>query len=539
MITYDRYLAILAQSDAAVQQAARQAFAKLLEKIRQGQAPRSAIDAILREFNAEALTGFREAFSAVLESSLGEKEIKAWPVGGVKLSDRLYDHAQKVSATTRQMIEQHLKGLHSARELRKALYEGYNFQDDPLKIIKPLPKYLQVEFDQFKAAQLKTPALRAAYLEAIRKAEAGAGMEAIEKQLRIAFYERNRYFANRIARTELHRNYTDQQARDLMAEDRIQYVQFRMSLKHPRTDICNLHAELDAWGLGPGIYPKAAAPKPPIHPFCGCRVVPRLSVRPQQPPKFNPKAERDFLKSLPAKEARDVAGSWEKRRRILEDQETLETIYNEGKDELYRWKRVGDIITTQQPLPVQQAMAIDERDLRRKLNDLYVQCAEKKPEFDALVTRLAQQSKPLLVPLKSDERALEKVITSLGGNLDGLTDVLRATLVFETTADVVTAHNALLNQVSVLRERNLYREGVSLSDGYRDAKIDIDLDGIPVELQLNTRKMLEAKEKAHQLYEEKRQLLAGKRSAGSLSADQKRQLRELDRQMRKIYQEAE
>jgi hypothetical protein len=91
----------------------------------------------------------------------------------VKLSDRLYDHAQKVSATTRQIIEQHLKGLHSARELRKALYEGYNFQDDPLKIIKPLPKYLQVEFDQFKAAQLKTPALRAAYLDAIRKAEAG------------------------------------------------------------------------------------------------------------------------------------------------------------------------------------------------------------------------------------------------------------------------------------------------------------------------------------------------------------------------------
>lgn len=186
-------------------------------------------------------------------------------------------------------------------------------------------------------------------------------------------------------------------------------------------------------------------------------------------------------------------------------------------------------------------MAIDERDLRRKLDNLYAQCAKKKPEFDALVTRLAQQtgSKPLLVPLKSDERALEKVITSLGGNLDGLTDVLRATLVFETTADVVTAHNALLNQVSVLRERNLYREGVSLSDGYRDAKIDIDLDGIPVELQLNTRKMLEAKEKAHQLYEEKRQLLAGKRSAGSLSTDQKRQLRELDRQMRKIYQEAE
>ena len=214
---------------------------------------------------------------------------------------------------------------------------------------------------------------------------------------------------------------------------------------------------------------------------------------------------------------------------------------NKGQDALYQWKRVSDILTIQQSLPTQQAMAIDDRELRRKLDCLYAQCTESKPEFDTLITRLAQQtgSEPLLVPLKSKERALEKIITSLGGNLDGLTDVLRATLVFETIAAVVTAHDALLKQVSVLRERNLYREGVSLSDGYRDTKIDIDLDGIPVELQLNTRKMLEAKAKAHQLYEEKRQLLAGRRSGGSLTPDQKHQLRELDRQMRKIYQEAE
>lgn len=654
MITYDRYLAILAQSDAAAQQAAAQAFAQLLEKIRQGHAPRSAIDAILREFNADTLTGFAEAFSAILESSLGEKELKNWPVGGVKLSDRLYQNAQQVSATTRQIIEEHMKGLHSARELRKALYEGYDFQKDPLDIIKPLPKYLQVEFDKFKAAQLKTPALRAAYLEAIRRAEAGAGREAIEKKLRIAFYERNRYFANRIARTELHRAYTDQQARELMDQDRIQYVQIRLSSKHLKTDICcragtlittatglkpiesvaigdnvlthrgrwrqvmqlyrraldetdtlvqlaiqtesgrfhqvtltpnhpvltdqgwipagdlkigsqvfsaentdfhppggdafykaplgfpgswitqglkitfselcggllagfqprtlrmlrlcfsapkllrivdddicqhyprplssldfltlpstsideganqqndktcrdgachslgsiarvvadkilsskslwgnwvkkqhhkldmfligkrqsktgrlanwfqtrlgtyrrlyeswgypvssyihygmisgktivqskgetvfnlgvaddqsyvagglvvhncDLHAKLDAYGLGPGVYPKADAPKPPFHPHCYCLLSPRIDlINPN--PRFNPKAERTFLQSLPAKEARDVAGSWEKRRRILEDKETLESIYNAGKDPLYQWKKIGDI----------------------------------------------------------------------------------------------------------------------------------------------------------------------------------------------------
>ena len=63
-------------------------------------------------------------------------------------------------------------------------------------------------------------------------------------------------------------------------------------------------------------------------------------------PKFNPKVEQAFLESLPKNEAREVAGSWEKRRRILVDEETLETIYNEGKDPLYRWKRVGDLAQT-------------------------------------------------------------------------------------------------------------------------------------------------------------------------------------------------
>jgi hypothetical protein len=186
-------------------------------------------------------------------------------------------------------------------------------------------------------------------------------------------------------------------------------------------------------------------------------------------------------------------------------------------------------------------MMIDVRELRIQLDDLYRQCVEKKPAFDALVTRLAEQtgSKTLLVPLKEADRALQKAVSLLGGKLDGLTDVLRATLIFEKTEDVVAAHNWLLKQLPVLRERNLYQDEVSVSDGYRDAKIDFYFDGIPVELQLNTQNMLAAKEKAHGLYEEKRQLLAGKRTNKQLSTDQKRRMRDLDRQMRMIYREAE
>lgn len=149
--------------------------------------------------------------------------------------------------------------------------------------------------------------MRAAYLEAIRKAEAGAGMAELEKALRIAFHERNRYFANRIARTELHRAYTDRQARELMAQDRIRYLQIRLSSKHPKTDVCDLHARLDAYGLGPGVYPKADAPKPPFHPHCYCLLAPMIALD-NPNPRFDPNAERRFLAGLPAKEAAQVAG---------------------------------------------------------------------------------------------------------------------------------------------------------------------------------------------------------------------------------------
>lgn len=269
MINYDRYLAILAESDASVRRAAEAAFARLLEKIRAGAKPRAALDAVLKEFNADAIQGFREALNAILESSLGTKEVKAYKVGRVKLSDALYANSQAVAGVSQQIIEKHMAGVHTARELRKALYEGYDFQQDPLNIVKPLPKYLQVEFDKFKAAALKTPALRAAYLEAIRKAEAGAGMDALEKALKVAFHEKCRYMANRIAQTELHRNYTDQVARELMADDQIEYVQWKLSGTHPKTDICDRHARVDAYGVGAGIYPKGEAPKPPAHPFAG------------------------------------------------------------------------------------------------------------------------------------------------------------------------------------------------------------------------------------------------------------------------------
>lgn len=347
-MTPDRYRLLLEQSDAKVRATAEQAFQALLIRIRNGEKPRPAIAAVMAQFNAGMVEGLAETFSALLATIIGVADMRDWPVGKVKLSDVLYTNAQAVSATTRTIIDQHMKGPHAARELAKALYEGYDFKVDPLDVAgqrETLPKYLRLEFDKARAAQLKTPALRAAYLQAIAAQERGQGTDALQRVLQTAFYERNRYYANRIARTELHRAYTDQQSRELMKQDRIEYVQLRLSSKHPKTDICDYHAKVNLYGLGPGVYPKADAPKPPFHPHCFCVVSPKIDLPPKLKPRFNPDAERKFLEALPFNESRQVAGSAEKRDRILAGKATIEEVYNEGKDELYKWKRVGDILS--------------------------------------------------------------------------------------------------------------------------------------------------------------------------------------------------
>jgi hypothetical protein len=95
--------------------------------------------------------------------------------------------------------------------------------------------------------------------------------------------------------------------------------------------------------MGAGVYPKAKAPQPPFHPHCYCLIAPIIALNPKLTPTFNPKAEQVFLASLPPYEARQIAGSREKPERALKGGESLKEIYNEGKDELYLWKTVGDV----------------------------------------------------------------------------------------------------------------------------------------------------------------------------------------------------
>lgn len=291
MMTPAQERALLDATAADLDDELRAAFAEVMRRIREGEAPRDAVQTVMDRFAGAMAETMATALSALLVQSVGSAEVLQMRVGDVALSEKLYAQAREVSQIVQGIVDRHAQGWQDARKLALELYEGYGFRklgDEPLKINRNnplLPRYLREvllpisdlsdelrkHLARLQADNLSTQALRSAYLDVLRAIDAmedGAGAEAVEKALKVAYYEKARYQATRIALTELHRAYAEARARELMDDPEVQWVQWRMSTTHPITDICDYLATVDKWGMGPGVYPVGQAPVPPAHPHC-------------------------------------------------------------------------------------------------------------------------------------------------------------------------------------------------------------------------------------------------------------------------------
>jgi hypothetical protein len=336
------------------------AFKLMVDLIKSGVPPRNAVARVMKSFRGAYAKELASGFSDILRKSVGEKSVLEMAVSGVSLSKHLYRESRATSAIVAGIVNRHAKGFHSARSLTLEIFEGYGFKDkEPLNLSPrnpKLPKYLREElltdpgiqgelarnFARAQALRLKTPALKVAYLDYLKAIEDGAGQELLQKKLKVAFYERMRSFANRIAQTELHRAYADMQAREVMADKGVQWVQYRMSSTHPRIDICDLWARQDLYGLGPGVYPKAKCPKAPQHPHCRCVCAPRLDIPSSAKARLNPDASRDYLRSMDESDAAKVMGSKARRDAVLRGSNPLD-VWNLNTDPMYRVRLVGDV----------------------------------------------------------------------------------------------------------------------------------------------------------------------------------------------------
>lgn len=339
---------------------ARARFSAFMQAIQDGADPATALADAQLEFTGAFSESLAAAFSELLQRSVFVKQINDLPVGGLTLSRRLYENSKQVQAEALGVIRRHAKGVIQARALALALYDGYDPKDGIRRPLEgaaraQLPKFLReltedrivrrslddvITRGQAQAARIKSAALRAAYVEALAAWERGAAPAALERKLEVAVKEKNRFFANRIAQTELARAHQAQAAAEFMADPQVEILQVLMNPMHPKTDICDLHANANLFGLGPGLYPKALAPRPPFHPFCMCKLRSRPSLNGARWREV-PGGAAAYLRSLPEGEAANVMGSRERAAAVLNGA-SVESVLNAGKDAMYRLARVGD-----------------------------------------------------------------------------------------------------------------------------------------------------------------------------------------------------
>lgn len=118
-------------------------------------------------------------------------------------------------------------------------------------------------------------------------------------------YDKQLFFLKRIARTELataqHIGVIDSVFDD---PDIIGY-QWLLSSSHPKPDICDFYAHIDM-GLGRGVFTKEAVPRKKAHPFCMCKLIPRVT----KVKKSGSHNYADFLEGLDSRERNKILPPW-------------------------------------------------------------------------------------------------------------------------------------------------------------------------------------------------------------------------------------
>jgi hypothetical protein len=360
-MTPEEQYALLRGKSGEIDQAVQAAYERLISLIDSGTDPRDAVDEVMSSFKGEFAKIYAAGLSTVLSESIGSASAVDRPIGRITLSQRLYSQAEATASVVRGVVERHRKGFSDSRQLARELFEGYGFRDEEVLTIsrqnRRLPKYMRQallddqavakgfarEFARLQVKDLKTPELRTAYndvLKGIDGIQDGPGKTHLQNKIRVAFYERVRYFSKRIAETELHRQFAEQQAVELMADDDIKYVQWRLSTMHPIEDICDYFAGVDLYGLGPGVYPKELAPVAPAHPFCKCVLSPLALDDVKPKPKEN--AEQEFYSRWSPQSQRRIAGSNKKLERVRNGESTWD-VHNSGTEPEYQVKKAGSV----------------------------------------------------------------------------------------------------------------------------------------------------------------------------------------------------
>lgn len=141
------------------------------------------------------------------------------------------------------------------------------------------------------------------------------------------------------------------------------------------------------------------------------------------------------------------------------------------------------------------------------------------PSFQSLIRSLSTEfgGEPKLAPLKGDKRALQKINVDYDGNVSGLKDMVRATIVAPDAATVTKIYKRVMAMPGAMKggARNWFAGQTPDKFGYRDAKINLRFGDVIAELQISTQAMMDAKNgDGHKLYEKAREIEAQIKAEG-------------------------
>ena len=277
---FERRIRALIAEGYAVPFAVRQAY-------REYPVMRILFGKLIGQIRAEAERGYGEALPQGITDRLFTQ---SWTPDGLTLSERTTRGGILVRELVARTISEQIKKSATYRQASLAIFDGY--QEAGIIPTQSLPTFLRELTQVARRAGVSRGEILAALKPIRRQIAKGtiAGMRAAysqlvdaledqnEKALNKAIYaatqERTRYFADRIARTEMARAYQDGFLLKWDNNDDCVAYQWKLSGRHPRYDICDLYAKANLYGMGPGIFPKDKVPRLPAHPHCMCFLKP-------------------------------------------------------------------------------------------------------------------------------------------------------------------------------------------------------------------------------------------------------------------------
>ncbi|MFC2314870.1 MAG: hypothetical protein ACFNLO_02960 [Selenomonas massiliensis] len=309
-------------------QAAIEAFERRIRALMaEGYSVRFAVDQAYREnpvmkvmyneMRAQIRAEAERGYGAPLSQGITDRLFThSWAPDGLTLSVRTTQGAILVRELVARTISEQIKKSASYRQASLEIFDGYKMggvipvqdvpkylaqtiavarhagvpRDEMMKMLRPIRRQIE---------KRTTAGMRAAYSQLVDALEA-QNEKALKRAIFTATQERTRYFADRIARTEMARAYQDGFLLRWDNNDDCVAYQWKLSGRHPRYDICDLYAKANLYGLGAGVFPKDKVPRLPAHPHCMCFLKPviRGMIDNETPTERIEEGGREYLDSV-------------------------------------------------------------------------------------------------------------------------------------------------------------------------------------------------------------------------------------------------